>query len=159
MIRPSSAMVIRPKFAVPIWMPGWPNRVWLNRLNASTRSWMRWLARQVDVLEQRQVRPREAGAADGVAARVARSVPVSRHGAAHEAAGVEPLIDGVRGVVVRVARHVRAVRQVADVGGRIVDAGREAGLRLDDAVDLPAAEHVLARPSQGSSASAAPRRS
>ena len=82
MIRPSSADVILPKVAVPIWLPGWPKRVWLNTLNASTRSWIRCAAGNVEVLEQRQIGAREAGAADGVAAGVARAVPgVGQRGA------------------------------------------------------------------------------
>ena len=158
MTRPSWADVIRPKFAVLIAPLGLLNRVWLNALNASSRSWIRCVPVQRDVLEQRQVRRGEAGPADGVAAGVAGFGGL-RERTRGEAGRVEPLLHGVRRVVVRVARRIGPVRQEPDAALRVGQRYREAGLLLDDAVELPAAEHVPDDRAEPRRVSAARRRS
>ena len=141
--------------------PGWPKRVWLNRLNASTRSWMRCLPREVEVLEQRQVGAREAGAAHGVAARVADLTGVRRQRQALEAAGVEPLRRrcAARRRSDRRSRSGRLVSDWSATSTGSVTVEREAGLRLDDAVHLPAAERraARARPASRGVGSSAPK--
>ena len=146
---------MRPKFGVPIWLPGWPKRVWLNRLNASMRSWMRCCAGNGMFLNSdRSVRAKPGPRT------LSRGVDPGSGGLGQRPAlkqdGVEPLIDRVRRVVVGIAGLIGAIGQVADAERRVDHRQRETGLRLDDAVQLPAAEHVLharaRRPGLGSSA-------
>ena len=87
-------------------------------------------------LEQRQIGPREAGTADAVARRGAGLGGV-RDRATHEARGVEPLLDRVWRVLIRIAGLVRPVGEIADARDRIHDREREPGLRLHDPVELP----------------------
>src|SRR5262245_27461771 len=99
-------------------------------------------SRHHEVLEQGQIGARESRPSNAVARRRSGLGGVGKR-AANEAAGREPLVDGVRRVAVRAADLIRPVRQIADAQRWIEDRGRKPGLRLDDAVQLPASCEML----------------
>ncbi len=58
-----------------------------------------------------------------------------------ETAGIEPLSHGSRTALVGIAGHVGTIREAGQGQNRIGDREWEAGLGLEDAVQLPAAEN------------------
>src|SRR6266511_2173647 len=94
---------------------------------------------QIDITHERERGARESRSAYAVARRRAGLCGFGNR-PPHEARRVEPLIDGVRRVFVRVARLIGSIRQVQDAGIRIEDGRRKSGLRLHDSAPLPAAE-------------------
>ena len=116
MTRPSCAEEMRPNVAgVPIAAAGLLKRTWLKTLNASTPDLDPARPPSSTFLNSDRSVRREPGAADRVATGIARPIAGLRQRPRHEARRVEPLIGGVRRVVVRIAGRVGPVGQEADV--------------------------------------------